>query len=482
MTREIMMCVPRRFVEWRLISSWNLSHRSHAEEAAFRGALDLHLPALRRCELLWRTVELACLDASRAARRSAGAATSELRGILMMRAKPGSGKTTASDALAEALSADVVHRDDYKGSGADTLYAEACRKVVLGGKVLIVDEEHVTVERRRGVHKLAGEFGLPIVVVDITANPETCIERAIARESRRPNGMNRGRVTGAIMWAENATMSQPLDGDEEKLGNDYQGYEIIVSVDGNKSLAGVEAQLSDVVVPEIRACLARATNTHTTIDYHAGAPSTSLLALPTARQSESNGTAHLDSIFASERRFFASELLPPLFGGAGGLAAGSMDSLLSAACRRLDVDLEAAPKPLEPKRLRSLLVGALKALDAEGRRDIIESGEYRLIAQVAGPRSRSTSRAAMRVREAIVAAVESQDRSLAADARQHLEFESFLRCAMPEVEMPFGSYQDVAPGGTINSHNDKAPFDYRLILQYADPGAEFVARVDIARS
>ena len=58
----------------------------------------------------------------------------------------------------------------------------------------------------------------------------------------RDNGMSRERVTKAIMWAQNATMSQPLDGDEEKLGNDYQGYDIIVSVDGNKSLAGVEAQ------------------------------------------------------------------------------------------------------------------------------------------------------------------------------------------------------------------------------------------------
>ena len=477
-----MMCVPRRFVDWRLVAVLDLSHRSHAQEAAFRRALDPRLPALRCGGLSWRAAELACLDASRAARLSAGAATSVLRGILMMRAKPGSGKTTVSDALAEALSADVVHRDDYKGSGAAASYAEACRKVVLGGKVLIVDEEHVTVERRRGVHKLAGEFGLPIVVVDITANPETCIDRANLRESRRDNGMSRERVTAAIMWAENATMSQPLDGDEEKLGKDYQGYETIVSVDGNASLDDVTAQLSDVVVPEIRACLARATDVRATIDYDAGAPSASLLALPTARERESDGTAHLDSIIAAERRFFASERLPQLFGGARGLAAGSLDSLRSAACRRLGVGLEAAPKPLEPNRVRVLLAEALAAVDAEHARGVLKSSDYRSIVQVAGPHARSTSPAAMRARDAIEAAVESQDRSLAADARQHLEFESFLRCAMPEVEMPFGSYQDVAPGGTINSHNDKAPFDYRLILQYADPGAEFVARVDIARS
>ena len=477
-----MMCVPCRFVEWRLVSSWNLAHRSHAEEAAFRRELDRCLPALRRRDVLWRTVELGCVEASRAVSRSAGAAASALRGIIILRAKPGSGKTTASDALAAALSARVVHRDDYNGSGAAESFAEACRKVLLDEKVLVVDQTHSTFERRRLAHELAREFGLPIVVVDITVNPETCIERAIARESLRPNGMSRERVTKAIMTAENSMVSQPLDEDAKKLGDDFQGYDSIVSVDGNASRDDVAAQLLGVVVLEIRACLARATNTRATIDYDVGATSTSLLALPTARQSESNGTAHLDRIFAAEGQLFASERLPALFGGAGGLAAGSMNSLRSAACQRLGVGLEAAPKPLEPNRVRVLLAEALAAVDAEHARGVLKSSDYRSIVQVAGPHARSTSPAAMRARDAIEAAVESQDRSLAADARQHLEFESFLRCAMPEVEMPFGSYQDVAPGGTINSHNDKAPFDYRLILQYADPGAEFVARVDIARS
>ena len=381
--------------------------------------------------------------------------------------------------MAEALSADVVHRDDYKGSGADASYAKACRAVLLDRKPLILDETHSTFERRRLAHELAREFGVKIVVVNLTADAQTCIARAVERERRRDNGMSRERVTAAIMKTGNSMKSQPLDEDAKKLGDDFQGYQSIVSVDGNKPWTDVAAQLSNDVVPKIRACLAP-TAGRAAVDYYFGAPAELLLALPTAKECESTGTAHLDRVVAANTDGFQSERLPRLFGGAVLLASGSMELLRLAACRLLKVDPEVAPKPLGHKRVRSLIAGALAAVDAKDRRGVLKSTDDKLVLNVEAPLGRGSISGTV-VRDAIVAAVGSQDPQLAADAYQHLEFESFLRCAMPEVKMLFGSYQDVAPGGKINWHNDKAPFDYRLILQYADPGAEFVARVDVAR-
>ena len=283
------------------------------------------------------------------------------------------------------------------------------------------------------------------------------------------------------MKAATSMKSQPLDKDAEELGDVFQGYQSIVSVDCNKPWTDVAAQLLNDVVPKIRACLAP-TAGRAAVDYYFGAPAELLLALPTAKECESTGTAHLDRVVAANTDGFKSERLPRLFGEAVLLASGSMESLRLAACRLLEVDPEVAPKPLGHKRVRSLLAGALAAVDAEDRRGVVKSTDDKLVLNVEAPLGCGSSISATVVRDAIVAAVGSQDPQLAADAYQHLEFESFLRCAMPEVKMLFGSYQDVAPGGKINWHNDKAPFDYRLILQYADPGAEFVARVDIARS
>ena len=64
------------------------------------------------------------------------------------------------------------------------------------------------------------------------------------------------RVTAAIMKTGNSMKSQPLDKDAEKLGDVFQGYEGVFSVDCNVSWDDVAAQLLNDVVPKIRACLA----------------------------------------------------------------------------------------------------------------------------------------------------------------------------------------------------------------------------------
>ena len=74
-----------------------------------------------------------------------------------------------------------------------------------------------------------------------------------------------------------------------------------------------------------------------------------------------------------------------------------------------------------------------------------------------------------------------EDAELADAALRYLNWEAFLLLAMPEVGMSASTFQGFAPGAKINAHNDRAPFDYRFIQQYAEADAEVVVRFDIAR-
>ena len=143
-----------------------------------------------------------------------------------------------------------------------------------------------------------------------------------------------------------------------------------------------------------------------------------------------------------------------------------------------------APHPLEPKELWTLFAKLVDGVPDSEVDKLIKAWDDRLILPLAPPpgaRNISPHIGASSMREALVTALDSEDAELADAALRYLNWEAFLLLAMPEVGMSASTFQGFAPGAKINAHNDRAPFDYRFIQQYAEADAEVVVRFDIAR-
>ena len=485
------------FGKWRLITCWELRHRPSAEAIAFRATRDEHAPELqvRGGTLTFVQLEDMCLRAASEARDAAargGENSATPPCIVMMRGPQGSGKSEASKELTRLLSgggkdAVRIYRDNKEYTTEeqkDYALSDAVAKVggVFGTGPVVYDSTASTYKLRRLVHDLAAKHKVSIFVVEIEVDLATCIERATDR-TRKKRLLPEDWETIIGATARNLYETQPMKDDETEISS-FQGYEDVFKVDGTPSEQSVKESLAGVA-REIRTQLrSMALDSK---DPFRGADKGILKDVPTADTAESPGKAHLDQALAASDGHFATENVPNIFQTEGLFATTTTDDLRARAAAALgieDEDLMKVPAPLDPDMLRGVLGKVLDSMPDSKRRGSLNAWDHRALLQIAAPagtRGAFDGFYSTALRDAFVAAADGQDvsESVKTNASKHLEWEALLRLAMPEVSMASGSYQDMAPGGRISAHNDKAAFDFRFIQQYAAPDATFVTRFEI---
>ena len=487
------------FGKWRLITCWQLRHRPSAEAIAFRAARDEHAPELqvRGGTLTCVQLEGMCLRAASEARDAAargGENSATPPCIVMMRGPQGSGKSEASKELTKLLSgggkdAVRIYRDNKEYTTEeqkDYALSDAVAKLggVFGTGPVVYDSTASTYKLRRSVHELAAKHKVSIFVVDIEVDLATCIGRATERTRKKGLPPKDWETIIGPTWR-NLYETQSMKDDETEITS-FQGYEDVFKVDGTPSEQSVKESLAGVA-REIRTQLrSMALDSK---DPFRGADKDILKGVPTADTAESPGKAHLDQALTASEGHFATENVPDIFQTKGLFATISMDDLRARAAAALgfeEEDLMEVPAPLEPEMLRGVLGKVLDSMPDSKRRGSLNAWDHRALLEIAAPagtRGAYDGFYSTALRDAFVAAADGQDvsESVKTNASKHLEWEALLRLAMPEVSMTSGSYQDMAPGGRISAHNDKAAFDFRFIQQYAAPDAKFVTRFEIVR-
>jgi len=483
------------FASFRSIVSIDWLRRRGAEAAAYVEVRSGGRDVARNEK--WRVYEARCEDAARCARVDLATARETVRAqpcVVMTYGKPGAGKSTCADRLATLLGGEVIRRDKK----SDAVVKDDIRRIVGEGRVAIVDSTHSSAQRRRPIYYEAQAQRVPIFVFEVDAPVDMCTSRVEARrealrqEMVEGDGHSKDCIYGtdaakAVRDHERLIASQPLGLDVE-LMEAFAGHDAVFVVDGTASMEVVERRCREVA-GEIRNYLAdAAAAAQEALAVGVSRDVFDALRLPRAADVESDGATHLERVVAAAAGQFADEALPGVFGVDPGLFAnrsvGGDDGLRRRMADALGVDADDLPRPVEAGELRAIVGWAVSTLSAVARHSKVAAlWARRSIVHISPPTPRRLSQSgSLAVRDELVALAASDRPELAelADAAdRHLEWEAALRLSMPELAMANMTYQGVWRDHAINEHNDRRPFDYRYVQQYAEADDAFVLRVDI---